>query len=112
MDVIIVPDDIAASQPDAQSPLVLHLLARWLWDYELFERVLRDIAAEGVTGLRDLICLDINEVPHVASPSLPLTFALVLYLFVVSRCLAANSGHKKSGISWRCRPWQVSTANV
>jgi len=77
MDVIVVPDDIAASPPDALSPLALHLLARWLWDYEIFERVLRDLAAESVTGLRDLICLEINEVPHVASPFLPLTFAFV-----------------------------------
>ena len=73
----------------------MHLLARWLWDYEIFERVLRDLAAEGVTGLRDLICLEINEVPHIAGPFMPLTFAFVyfclLYQGAWQRAVATRS---------------------
>ena len=56
---------VPGCQPGSMAVLARHLrMHGWSWDEELLLTVVGHLEAEGICTVRDMVCLDLSDVPH------------------------------------------------
>ena len=107
---------VPGCQPGSMAVLARHLrMHGWSWDEELLLTVVGHLEAEGICTVRDLVCLDLSDVPHAVtwSPevrahvlklvsSWPVRVTGCLHVLV---CVVRPSVHRETcskGVSLKC----------